>query len=89
MPPLSKPEIPEHERVYIPHVFDALRALTVDVKGARMQGNVLGEAVCRWLISHDRPTPPRGAFNRIMRRAGYPRHKSSFRGIQLRAPLPK
>ncbi|GHJ27126.1 hypothetical protein TPA0910_15590 [Streptomyces hygroscopicus subsp. sporocinereus] len=77
-------EVPEHERQYIPDVFDALRALTVDAPGTRMKRDELGEAVCRWLIAHNRPTPPKGAFNRIMKRAGHPCRNALVRGIQLR-----
>ncbi|MER8005024.1 hypothetical protein [Streptomyces sp. NPDC094149] len=77
-------EVPECERQYMPHVFDALRALTVDVNGARVHRDELGEAVCRWLIRQNRPTVPKGALNRIMRRAGYPRQANHFRNIQLK-----
>jgi hypothetical protein len=76
--------IVEHERQYIPGVYDAIRALTIDEPGAHLHRDKLGEAVCRWLIQRNRPVVPKGALNRIMRRAGYPRHGHHFRNIQLR-----
>lgn len=89
------PEISEHERKFIPHVFDALRATTVDAPGAYIPRDVLGEALCRWLMRKRRPTPPKGAVNRILASAGYPKHGQHFRHISLRpghwpgAPLSK
>lgn len=81
---VAMPELPEHERKFVPHIFDALRAITADAPGAYLPRDLLGEALCRWLIHENRQVPPKGATNRILSSAGYPRHGQYFRHISLR-----
>ncbi|MFJ2568571.1 hypothetical protein ACIO02_37620 [Streptomyces sp. NPDC087568] len=78
------PEIRDSERQHIPHVFEALRAVTVDAPGAFIPRNMLGAAICRWLGSNGHPYVPKSALNHIMSRAGYPKHRNHYRHISLR-----
>ncbi|WP_328561809.1 hypothetical protein [Streptomyces coelicoflavus] len=70
-------------------MFDALRALTVDVAGGRTPQHKMVNPIFDWLTANNRPVPPIGALNRILARAGYPRILHHYKNIELRTPNEK